>query len=59
MTALGFDIQGDHIVLSCSMTLSQKMSKLLDMGIYVVGFYFPVVPKESRIRVNYQLGIQE
>jgi len=34
--------------------LSQVMaSKLLDEGIYVIGFYFPVVPKEqARIRVQ-------
>ena len=31
--------------------------KLLDMGIYVVGFYFPVVPKEkARIRVQLSAG---
>jgi len=28
-------------------------TKLLDEGIYVIGFYFPVVPKgEARIRVQ-------
>jgi len=34
--------------------LSQDMAaKLLDEGIYVIGFYFPVVPKgEARIRVQ-------
>jgi len=38
--------------------LAKKMSeKLLDMGIYVVGFYFPVVPKEkARIRVQLSAG---
>ena len=34
--------------------LAQKMSaRLLDEGIYVIGFFFPVVPKgEARIRVQ-------
>ena len=34
--------------------LSQDFAaKLLDEGIYVIGFYFPVVPKEqARIRVQ-------
>ena len=34
--------------------LSQKFaSKLLEEGIYVIGFYFPVVPKgQARIRVQ-------
>ena len=38
--------------------LSQKMAaKLLEEGIYVVGFYYPVVPKgEARIRVQLSAG---
>ena len=34
--------------------LSQKMaSELLKVGIYVIGFYFPVVPKDqARMRVQ-------
>jgi glycine C-acetyltransferase len=34
--------------------LSQTMaSELLEVGIYVIGFYFPVVPKDqARIRVQ-------
>jgi len=34
--------------------LSQKMAeKLLEKGVYVVGFYFPVVPKgKARIRTQ-------
>ena len=32
-------------------------AKLLDEGIYVIGFYFPVVPKEqARIRVQLSAG---
>ena len=38
--------------------LSQQMAeKLLDEGIYVVGFYYPVVPKDqARIRVQISAG---
>jgi len=38
--------------------LSQKMASLmLEKGIYVIGFYFPVVPKEqARIRVQISAG---
>jgi glycine C-acetyltransferase len=34
--------------------VSQKMAeKLLEKGIYVIGFYYPVVPKgQARIRVQ-------
>jgi glycine C-acetyltransferase len=34
--------------------LSQKISKrLLELGIYVIGFYYPVVPKgQARVRVQ-------
>ena len=38
--------------------LSQDMAaKLLDEGIYVTGFYYPVVPKgQARIRVQVSAG---
>ena len=38
--------------------LSQDMARdLLDEGIYVIGFYFPVVPRgQSRIRVQMSAG---
>jgi glycine C-acetyltransferase len=38
--------------------LSQKMaSMLLEEGIYVIGFYYPVVPKgQARIRVQLSAG---
>ncbi|WP_421875187.1 glycine C-acetyltransferase [Marinoscillum sp.] len=58
MTAAGFDIKpGDHAIVPIMLydaVLSQKMAqKLLDKGIYVIGFYFPVVPKgQARIRVQ-------
>lgn len=56
--SLGFDIkEGSHPIVPIMLydaALSQKMAeKLLERGIYVIGFYFPVVPKgQARIRVQ-------
>jgi len=58
MTEAGFDIKpGMHpivpIMLYDALLAQQFASELLDMGIYVIGFYFPVVPKgQARIRVQ-------
>lgn len=58
MTAAGFDITpGEHPIVPIMLydaVLSQQMAeKLLAEGIYVIGFYFPVVPKgKARIRVQ-------
>jgi len=58
MTDLGFKIKPTRsaicAVMLCDAKLSQDFAaKLLDEGIYVIGFYFPVVPKgEARIRVQ-------
>ena len=58
MDKLGFDIKpGNHPIVPIMLYddhLAQKMSEnLLELGIYVVGFFFPVVPKgEARIRVQ-------
>jgi glycine C-acetyltransferase len=58
MQAAGFDIvKGDSAIVPVMLydaKLSQVMAdKLLEEGIYVIGFYFPVVPKEkARIRVQ-------
>ncbi|MEN8122969.1 MAG: glycine C-acetyltransferase [Bacteroidota bacterium] len=58
MEAAGFDIvKGDSAIVPVMLydaKLSQVMAdKLLEEGIYVIGFYFPVVPKEkARIRVQ-------
>lgn len=58
MTAVGFDITpGIHPITPIMLydaVLSQKFAeKLLEKGIYVIGFYYPVVPKEqARIRVQ-------
>jgi glycine C-acetyltransferase len=62
MTAAGFDIlPGDHPIVPIMLydaRLSQDMaSQLLDHGIYVIGFYYPVVPKgQARIRVQISAG---
>lgn len=58
MTKAGFDIKpGDHpivpIMLYDAVVAQQFASKLLDEGIYVIGFFFPVVAKgQARIRVQ-------
>ena len=41
------------IMLYDAVTAQEMANKLLDEGIYVIGFYFPVVPKgKARIRVQ-------
>jgi glycine C-acetyltransferase len=58
MTEAGFDIKpGDHPIVPVMLydaVLSQEFAdKLLKEGIYVIGFFFPVVPKgQARIRVQ-------
>ncbi len=58
MTAVGFDIKpGDHpivpIMLYEAETAQRFAAALLEEGIYVTGFFFPVVPKgQARIRVQ-------
>lgn len=58
MMAAGFDIKPTQSAICAVMLydapLSQRYaSMLLDEGIYVTGFYYPVVPKgEARIRVQ-------
>lgn len=58
MQAAGFSIPpGDHPIIPVMLgdaMLAQKMSqKLLEHGIYAIGFFFPVVPKgKARIRVQ-------
>ena len=58
MTSAGFDIKpGDHpivpIMLYDAVLAQEFASKLLDEGIYVIGFFFPVVAKgQARIRVQ-------
>ncbi len=58
MTEAGFDIKpGDHpivpIMLYDAVVAQDFAAKLLDEGIYVIGFFYPVVPKGlARIRVQ-------
>lgn len=58
MTSRGFDIKpGEHpivpIMLYDAKTAQKFAEKLLEKGIYVIGFYYPVVPKgQARIRVQ-------
>jgi len=58
ITNLGFDIKPTKSAICAVMLYDAKLSqkfaaRLLDEGIYVIGFYYPVVPKgEARIRVQ-------
>ena len=58
MTKAGFDIKpGEHpivpIMLYDSVLAAKFADALLQEGIYVIGFFFPVVPKgQARIRVQ-------
>jgi len=58
MTNLGFDLkEGDHPIIPVMLydaKLAQKIAKkLFEKGVYVVGFFYPVVPKDqARIRVQ-------
>jgi glycine C-acetyltransferase len=62
MIAAGFDIKPSDSAILAVMLYDAKLSqdfaaKLLDEGIYVIGFYYPVVPKEqARIRVQISAG---
>ncbi len=62
ITAAGFDIKkGEHPIVPIMLyeaDIAQKMAeKMLEKGIYVVGFFFPVVAKgQARIRVQISAG---
>ncbi|MGH1434317.1 MAG: glycine C-acetyltransferase [Lewinella sp.] len=62
MTAAGFDIvPGDHPIVPVMLyeaPLAQTYAnRLLEEGIYVIGFFYPVVPKgKARIRVQMSAG---
>jgi len=62
MTKAGFDIiPGVHpitpVMLYDARLAQQFASRLLEEGIYVIGFFFPVVPKgKARIRVQISAG---
>ncbi len=61
----GFDIKPTKSAIVAIMLYDAKLSqefaaKLLDEGIYVIGFYYPVVPKEqARIRVQLSAGHEQ
>lgn len=65
MTEAGFDIKpGDHPIVPIMLydaVLAQTMAaKLLEEGIYVIGFFFPVVAKgQARIRVQLSAAHQQ
>lgn len=65
MTEAGFDIKpGDHpivpVMLYDAVLSAQFADKLLQEGIYVIGFFFPVVPKgQARIRVQLSAGHEQ
>jgi glycine C-acetyltransferase len=58
MTAIGFDIKPTKSAICAVMLYDARLSqefaaRLLKEGIYVIGFYYPVVPKDqARIRVQ-------
>jgi glycine C-acetyltransferase len=65
MTEAGFDITpGVHPIVPLMLydaNIAQEMAaKMLEEGIFVVGFYFPVVPKgKARIRVQLSAGHEQ
>ncbi|MBR6660234.1 MAG: glycine C-acetyltransferase [Bacteroidales bacterium] len=62
MLAAGFDIKPTQSAICAVMLYDAKLSqvmaaRLLEEGIYVTGFYYPVVPKDqARIRVQVSAG---
>src|SRR5574344_395162 len=64
MIAAGFDIKPTQSAICAVMLYDAKLSqvfaaKMQDEGIYVTGFYYPVVPKDqARIRVQLSAGHQ-
>jgi glycine C-acetyltransferase len=62
MKKMGFDIKPTKSAICAVMLYDAKLSqdfaaKLLNEGIYVIGFYYPVVPKgQARIRVQLSAG---
>jgi len=63
MSELGFDLKpGEHpiipVMLGDAKLATSMASHLLDHGIYVIGFSFPVVPKgQARIRTQMSAGL--
>jgi glycine C-acetyltransferase len=65
LTRLGFDIlPGEHPVIPVMLgdaRLSQQMAaRLYELGVYVAGFFFPVVPKgQARIRTQMNAALTQ
>jgi glycine C-acetyltransferase len=63
MTELGFDLKpGEHpiipVMLGDAKLATDMANRLLDCGIYVIGFSFPVVPKgQARLRTQMSAGL--
>ena len=63
MTARGFDLKpGEHpiipVMLGDAVLATRMADMLLQRGVYVVGFAFPVVPKgQARIRTQMSAGL--
>lgn len=63
MTERGFDLKpGEHpiipVMLGDAMLATRMADKLLERGVYVIGFSFPVVPKgQARIRTQMSAGL--
>jgi glycine C-acetyltransferase len=64
LEALGFDLKpGEHpiipVMLGDARLASRMADRLLEEGIYVIGFSFPVVPRgEARIRTQMSAGLE-
>jgi glycine C-acetyltransferase len=65
MANLGFDLKpGEHpiipVMLGDARLATEMANRLLEHGIYVIGFSFPVVPKgEARIRTQMSAGLTD
>lgn len=65
MTTLGFELKpGEHpiipVMLGDARLATEMADKLLDHGIYVIGFSFPVVPAgQARIRTQMSAGLSD
>lgn len=63
MTRLGFELKpGEHpiipVMLGDAKLATDMANRLLDHGIYVIGFSFPVVPKgQARLRIQISSGL--
>jgi glycine C-acetyltransferase len=63
MTERGFDLKpGEHpiipVMLGDALLASRMADELLQRGVYVIGFSFPVVPKgQARIRTQMSAGL--